>query len=351
MRARLKMPQKVLIALVALLTMGLLLAVGVWAYDDAQKDQIASGVKVGGVDVGGRDADSARKIIQKQVVAPLKQPVVVSYDGEEYRLSPKRLHEKADVDGMVQEAIDRSREGGLLDRVSRYASGGDVNVNLEPRVGYDKSAVKDFVHELADKIDQDPVDATVVPSGGRLQQEAGETGRAVDARDMTTAINTAARSPGRDEAIPAVVKTTKPEINKKDLAQAYPRYIYIDRGSYTLRFYHHLKLEKTYTLAVGQQGLETPAGLYHALDKQVNPSWHVPDSAWAGSLAGQVIPPGPADPLKARWIGIFDGAGIHGTDDIGSLGSAASHGCVRMSIPDVIDLYDRVEVGDPIYVG
>jgi lipoprotein-anchoring transpeptidase ErfK/SrfK len=344
------MHQKVLIALVALVTMGLLLAVGVWAYDDAQKDKIAPGVKVGGVDIGGRDADSARKIIEEQVVAPLKQPVVVSYDGKDYTLSPKQLHAHADVDGMVQEAIDRSRHGSIFDRVSRYASGGEVDENLEPRVGYDKSAVKNFVHGLADKIDQEPVNATVVPSGGRLQQEAGQPGRSVDEGQMTSAINHAARSPGRDETIPAVVETTKPEINKKDLAKAYPRYVYIDRGSYTLRFYSHLRLKKSYSIAVGQQGLETPAGLYHALDKQVNPSWHVPNSAWAGSLAGQVIPPGPSDPLKARWIGIFDGAGIHGTDDIGSLGSAASHGCVRMSIPDVIDLYDRVEVGDPIYV-
>jgi lipoprotein-anchoring transpeptidase ErfK/SrfK len=350
MRARLKMHQKVLIALAVLLTMGLVLAVGVWAYDDAQKDQIAPGVTVGGVDVGGRDADSARKIIEKQVVAPLKQPVVVSYDGKEYTLSPKRLHAKANVNGMVQEAIDRSREGSILDRVSRYASGGDVDVDLEPRVGYDKQAVKDFVNELSEKINQEAVDATVVPSGGRLQQEAGQPGHEVDASQMTDSINQAARSPGRDQAIPAVVTTTKPEINKKDLAKAYPRYVYIDRGSYTLRYYSHLRLKKTYSIAVGQQGLETPAGLYHALDKQVNPSWHVPNSAWAGDLAGQVIPPGPADPLKARWIGIFDGAGIHGTDDVGSLGSAASHGCVRMSIPDVIDLYDRVEVGDPIYI-
>jgi lipoprotein-anchoring transpeptidase ErfK/SrfK len=350
MRARLKMHQKVLIALAVLLTMGLVLAVGVWAYDDAQKDQIAPGVTVGGVDVGGRDADSARKIIEKQVVAPLKQPVVVSYDGKEYTLSPKRLHAKANVNGMVQEAIDRSREGSILDRVSRYASGGDVDVDLEPRVGYDKQAVKDFVNELSEKINQEAVDATVVPSGGRLQQEAGQPGQEVDASQMTDSINQAARSPGRDQAIPAVVTTTKPEINKKDLAKAYPRYVYIDRGSYTLRYYSHLRLKKTYSIAVGQQGLETPAGLYHALDKQVNPSWHVPNSAWAGDLAGQVIPPGPADPLKARWIGIFDGAGIHGTDDVGSLGSAASHGCVRMSIPDVIDLYDRVEVGDPIYI-
>jgi lipoprotein-anchoring transpeptidase ErfK/SrfK len=344
------MHQKFLIALVVLIAMGLLLAVGVWAYDDAQKDQIAPGVKVGGVDIGDRDADSARRIIEEQVVAPLKQPVVVSYDGKDYTLSPKRLHQHADVDGMVQDAIDRSREGTILDRVSRYASGGEVDANLEPRVGYDKSAVKNFVNELKEKIDQEPVNATVVPSGGRLQQEAGQPGQSVDASQMTAAINHAARSPGRDETIPAVVETTKPEINKKDLAQAYPRYVYIDRGSYTLRFYSHLRLKRSYPIAVGQQGLETPAGLYHALDKQVNPSWHVPNSAWAGDLAGQVIPPGPADPLKARWIGIFDGAGIHGTDDVGSLGSAASHGCVRMSIPDVIDLYDRVEVGDPIYV-
>ena len=350
MRANLKMHHKVLIALVALLTMGLLLAVGVWAYDDAQKDQIAPGVKVGGVDIGGRDADSARKIIKNQVVAPLKQPVVVSFDGKDYTLSPKQLHETANVDGMVQEAIDRSRQGNILDRVSRYASGGDVNVDLDPRIGYDKSAVKDFVNQLADEINQDPVNASVVPGGDRLQQEAGEPGRAVDMNRMTAAINGAARSPGRDQAIPAVVNTTKPEVNKKDLAQAYPRYIYIDRGSFTLRFYHHLRLKKTYPIAVGQQGLETPAGLYHALDKQIDPSWHVPNSAWAGSLAGQVIPPGPADPLKARWIGIFDGAGIHGTDELSSLGSAASHGCVRMAVPDVIDLYDRVEVGDPIYI-
>jgi lipoprotein-anchoring transpeptidase ErfK/SrfK len=76
----------------------------------------------------------------------------------------------------------------------------------------------------------------------------------------------------------------------------------------------------------------------------------VPNSAWAGSLAGRVIPPGPDDPLKARWIGITGGAGIHGTDQVGSLGSAASHGCIRMAIPDVIALYDRVPYGSKIYV-
>jgi lipoprotein-anchoring transpeptidase ErfK/SrfK len=350
MRARLNRSHKVAIALVALVTLGLLLAVGVWAYDDAQKDQIAPGVKVGGVDVGGRDADSARKIIKREVVAPLKQPVVVTYDGKSYTLSADQLNPRADIDGMVQEAIDRSRDGTIFDRVSRYASGGEVEANLPTRVDYDKKAVKDFVNQLAEDINQDPVNATVVPNGSRLAKQAGEPGLAVQKREMTEAINQAAQSPGRDQPVQALVKTTKPEITSKELAQAYPRYIYIDRASFTLRFYRNLKLQKTYTIAVGQVGYDTPAGLYHLQSKQVNPTWYVPDAAWAGDLAGQVIPPGPGNPLVARWMGIIDGAGIHGTNETGSLGSAASHGCIRMAVPEVIELYDRVDVGDPVYI-
>ena len=99
------------------------------------------------------------------------------------------------------------------------------------------------------------------------------------------------------------------------------------------------------------EGLETPEGLYEIEEKEENPVWHVPESDWAGSLAGQTIPPGPSNPIKARWMAIYEGAGIHGTEETESLGSAASHGCVRMAIPDVEELYDRVEVGTPIFIG
>src|SRR5512144_2386911 len=87
------MHQKVLIALAVLVGMGLLLAVGVWAYDNSQKDQIAPGIKVGGVEIGGRSQDEARKIIKNQVVAPLKQPVVVTYEGKDYSLCPSEHRE------------------------------------------------------------------------------------------------------------------------------------------------------------------------------------------------------------------------------------------------------------------
>jgi lipoprotein-anchoring transpeptidase ErfK/SrfK len=352
MRSRLKIHQKMLIAAAAAVTMLLLLAVAVWAYDDSQSERIAPGVTIGGVDIGDRDADSARKIIKREVVAPLKEPVVVSYEGEEYTIGPKQLKTSADIDGMVQDAIDASRDGGIIERISRYASGSEVDEDIEPRVDYDRGEVKQFVRELEENINQEPVNASIVPSEGgeKLRPESGHPGVALQTREMYEAINDAAASPGRDAAVEAVVVSTPPEITKKELAKAYPTYLTIDRGSFTLRLFKNLKMNREYTIAVGAAGYDTPTGLYYLQTKEVNPTWHVPDSGWAGSLAGQDIPPGPGNPLVARWMGIYDGAGIHGTYETGSLGSAASHGCIRMGVDDVVELFDKVSVGDPVYI-
>jgi lipoprotein-anchoring transpeptidase ErfK/SrfK len=350
MRANLNRHQKLLIALATIGTMMLLLAVGVWAYDNAQKDQIAHGVTIGGVDVGGRDTHSARKVIKREIVAPLQQPVVVDFGKEEFKISAKRLRQSADVQGMVDEAVEASREGGLLERLSRYASGSEVNVDLDPKVGYSEQAVEKFVAEIAAEVDRDPVNASIEPSGDRLSPEPGQKGIELQQDQMYDLVSEQVESPGRDQAVEAAVRKTTPEITQKELSKEYPRFITIDRSSFTLRFFRNLKLAQKYTIAVGAAGYDTPSGLYDIQTKEVDPVWHVPESDWTGSLAGQDIPPGPSNPLKERWMGIYDGAGIHGTDDIGSLGTAASHGCIRMSIPEVIELFDKVEVGDPVYV-
>jgi lipoprotein-anchoring transpeptidase ErfK/SrfK len=41
---------------------------------------------------------------------------------------------------------------------------------------------------------------------------------------------------------------------------------------------------------------------------------------------------------------------VHGTSDDASIGSNASHGCIRMHIPDVEELYPEVPIGSPIYI-
>jgi lipoprotein-anchoring transpeptidase ErfK/SrfK len=125
----------------------------------------------------------------------------------------------------------------------------------------------------------------------------------------------------------------------------------VDREAKILRLYKHLKLAHKYRIAVGRAGLETAAGRYKIVEKIVNPPWHVPNSDWAGDLAGQTIPPGdPQNPLEARWMGFHDGQGIHGTADVDSLGTAASHGCIRMAVPDVKRLYREVKVGTPLFL-
>ena len=202
-----------------------------------------------------------------------------------------------------------------------------------------------------------PATSIATPStraSSRAAASSSRSRRSPAARSTRTALRNDVVKALEDPAqrtVKADVEKVKPEVTTSEVADKYPTYLVVDRSNFTLSLYDHLKLEKQYTVAIGAVGFDTPTGLYHIQDKQVDPVWNVPDSDWAGSLAGQTIPPGPENPLKARWMGIYDGAGIHGTSDTASLGSAASHGCVRMSVPDVIDLYDRVDVGTPIYIG
>ncbi len=326
-------------------------AVGAYAYDNSRRDQIANGITVGGVDVGGLSGVEARALLRQQLVRPLTKPLTVRFDGETYSLTGRELKVRANINAMVNRALATSRDGGLPGRLVRYVTGDSVDEQIKPQITYSLPAINRFVREVASRIDQEPQDASVSASGASLNVVPGEPGRKVRDVLLTKKLRAAVTEATGPRTVTAVVHSTKPSVTTDEVASEYPTYLTLERASYTLRFWKDLKLVKSYTVAVGQVGLETPAGLYHIQDKQVDPTWNVPNSSWAGSLAGQSIPPGPSNPLKARWMGIFNGAGIHGTDETYSLGSAASHGCVRMSIPDVIDLYDRVDVGTPIYIG
>jgi len=345
------MGRKTKIAIVAGVIVLVLAAVGAYAYDSSQSDTIADGVAIGGVDVGGMDAAEAKRAVRRQLLAPLRHSIRVGYDGESWKLSGEALDVHADLDGAVDRALDKSRDGGLPGRLVRYVTGGEVDKAVSAKVTYSEPAVNRFVRKVADAVDREARDATVAASGSSLEVVPAEYGRKLRDKLLDRQLKAAVLNANADHTIAARTHSVKPEVTAGEVPSEYPSYLTLDRAGYTLRLWKDLKLAKSYTVAVGQVGLETPEGLYHIESKEVDPSWHVPNSDWAGDLAGQVIPPGPADPLKARWMGIFEGAGIHGTDDTGSLGSAASHGCVRMSIPDVEELYDQVEVGTPIYIG
>jgi lipoprotein-anchoring transpeptidase ErfK/SrfK len=326
-------------------------AVGAYAYDNSQKGKIADGVTIAGVDVGGLNAEEAEAAVRRHLLVPLRHSLKVGFDGETWALPGARLKVRANVDGAVERALEESQDGGLPTRLVRYVTGGEVDKPLSAQVTYSQPAINRFVRKVAGEVNREAENASVSPGPESLEVVAGQNGRKLRDNRLTGELEHAVLDAGAPHTVVAHVHTTNPEVTKDEVAAEYPSYLTLDRSTFQLRLWKHLKLAKTYTVAVGQEGLETPAGLYHIQEKEENPSWHVPDSAWAGDLAGQVIPPGPADPIKARWMGIFEGAGIHGTEEVESLGSAASHGCVRMSIPDVEELYDQVEVGTPIYIG
>ncbi len=345
------MGRKTSIAVIVAALVVVLGAAGAYAYDSSQKDKIADGVTIAGVDVGGLDEEEAAALVRHRLLAPLRHSLRVSFDGASWKLPGSQLKVRAQIDNAVAEAVSDSQDGGLPGRLVRYVTGGNVSESISPQVTYSQRAINRFVRRVAAEVNREPHDADVEATGDSLEVVAGENGRKLRDNLLTEDLNAAVLKANVPHAIVAKVHTTHPEVTKSEVAAEYPSYLTLDRSTFTLRLWENLKLAKTYTVAVGMEGLETPEGRYEIEEKEENPTWHVPDSAWAGSLAGTTVPPGPSNPIKARWMAIYEGAGIHGTEETESLGSAASHGCVRMAIPDVEELYDRVEVGTPIFIG
>jgi lipoprotein-anchoring transpeptidase ErfK/SrfK len=326
--------------------------VAAYAYDHARRDRIAPGVRIGGVDVGGLSVAAARQRIVARAVLPRRRTLTVHAHGHTFTLPASRSRVTADVDRVLGRALADSRRGWLGRRVADGLSAKRVDESLSMPIHYAPGVVAKLTARVAAAVRRSPVDASVKPTASGLSISHSHSGRALDARALKHKLAAALTSARRPASITATTHPVAPAVSTTQLAAKYPAYIIVDRKSHVLRFYEHLKAANTYPIAVGMQGLETPAGLYDVQWKETNPSWHVPNSAWAGSLAGKTIPPGPDDPIKARWMAFNGGAGIHGIDpsEYGSIGHDASHGCVRMRIPDVIALYARTPVHTPVYV-
>ena len=345
------MSRKVLIPVLAVIGVIALFAGAAFAWDQASSGKVAPGVDVAGVEIGGLTRDEAIAKLKREYLGELQQPVVASDGDREWKLTPEQANVSVNVDQSVDAALDRSRQENFVVRAYRSISGKPLGATVTPSVSYDRDAVSAYVRRVGKDVDIPARDASLDFGSGSPEPVASKDGKGLKAVKLRRQVRAALSTPGAPHDLKVQTKKLRAKVTTADLSKKYPTLIMVSRGGFQLTLYRNLKPVKTYPIAVGQAGLETPAGLYTIQDKQVNPVWHVPNSDWAGDLAGKSIPPGPDNPIKARWMGIAAGAGIHGTADEGSLGSAASHGCVRMAVSDVIDLFDRVEVGTPVYIG
>ncbi len=339
-----------LLAILALGALVLTAAGGLLVFDRSQRETLAEGVRIGGVDVGGLERDAAIRRLEERLVARLREPIRVDHGDHMWQLGPRESRLSANVVGSVDRALEHTRSDNLVVRAWRGLTGGAKPADLEPEVRYSKRAVVRLLDRIRATLEREPRDARLEFSAAGPRRVKGRTGLEVEASALHRQLREAIVSATADRRLVARTRKVQPTVTTGELAEKYGTVLFVDRPNFQLRLYKNLEQVKTYGIALGAAGQETPRGLYAIQNKAVDPVWNVPHSDWAGELAGRQIPPGPDNPIKARWLGIYDGVGIHGTADEGSIGSNASKGCIRMRVAEVKELYDRVPVGAAIYI-
>ena len=301
----------------------------------AQVQRIKPGISAAGVDLSGLTVPEAAARLD-QLLAPRYQgDMILGAAGIPWKLPMAEAKLKLDSVRTAKRAL--------------YAKAGVTTV--VPKLTHSRAAVRAFVERVAGRVRKAPKKASIKITVKHIFRERGHGGRVLPIAATRKAIDAQLDDPAAPRNVHVPLRRVRAKITFQNLARVYNTVLTIDRPNFKLRLFKGLKFRKSYGIAVGMAGLETPAGRYAIQNKQVNPAWHVPNSAWAGSLAGQVIPGGaPNNPLKARWLGIANGVGIHGTAEDWSIGTRASHGCIRMHVADVIDLFKRVPVGSPVLI-
>jgi lipoprotein-anchoring transpeptidase ErfK/SrfK len=98
----------------------------------------------------------------------------------------------------------------------------------------------------------------------------------------------------------------------------------------------------TFQVAVGAKVSPSPTGEFTIVSRVTNPTYY---------HRGTVIPAGRDNPVGTRWVGLtLKGYGIHGTNAPGSIGRAASHGCIRLRNRDVERLFTMLRIGDKVQI-
>jgi len=317
----------------ALLTALCLLALAAPA--GAQLTHIRPGISAAGVDLSGLDVPGASAKLDAELAPRLTGDLLIGVAGRPWTLKMADAKLKLDSERTAKRAL--------------YAKA-DVT-QVAPAITHSRAAVRTFVEDIAKKVDKPARDARIKITLRHIFRERSRYGHGLDVDAARKAIDAALDDPAAPRVLHQKLTKVRAKVNANDLARVYNTVITIDRDHFKLRLFKALKFRKSYPVAVGQPAYPTPTGRFSITSKQVNPVWSVPNSPWAGELQGTVVEGGSAaNPLKARWMGIANGVGIHGTGEDYSIGTRASHGCIRMHVADVIDLFKRVPVGTPVLI-
>jgi lipoprotein-anchoring transpeptidase ErfK/SrfK len=301
--------------------------------------RIAAGVSAGGVDLSGLTVLQAAAKLKATVTPVLQTDVTLGAAGRPFRLRAATAKIELNATRTAQAALTALPPGAV--------AGSADAVPLV--VQHSHGAVKAFAERVARAVQRRPRNATGHIGLRRITIRRARVGHRLDVAATRKLVDAALDDPTAPKVLHQRLSRWSPAVNANDLRRRWSTVITVDKSAFKLRLFKGLKVVKSYPVAVGQPAYPTPSGLFAITSKQVNPTWSVPNSPWAGELQGTTVEGGSAaNPLKARWMGIANGVGIHGTGEDYSIGSAASHGCIRMHVADVIALFERVPVGTPV---
>jgi lipoprotein-anchoring transpeptidase ErfK/SrfK len=285
---------------------------------------VPPGVRLGGLNVGNLSIEQARTAIDWWYNRPLR---FVFY-GKHWTVRPEALGASIDT----TQALDRALKANAGEQVALY-----------PTIDRDKLAR--YARALDRQLSIPATDASATLTAALTPVlHAGKPG--VQIRPVATRlrIEAALRLAHRPLLRP-VAKTVAPSVTRSDFGVV----VVIHRGSNEMHVFNGTRPWRTFGVATGQSIYPTPLGTWHVADMQRNPWWRPPDSPWAQGL--KPIPPGPGNPLGTRWMGLdAAGVGMHGTPDDASIGYSASHGCIRMHIPDAEWLFTHAHIGTPVFI-
>jgi lipoprotein-anchoring transpeptidase ErfK/SrfK len=338
------------VAVVAIAVGIVLLALGgvalaAYRYDRATADTILPGVAVAGVEVGGMTRAEAVVAVETVAAVRLDTPISIAALDDNWTASPAELGQSADVEAAVDRAIEVSESTGFFARVWHRLRDEPVDIAVDLPFETTGTSVQTLVSMIASEIASEPRDASVSVVEGETVFVHSRPGHALGTNVAFRRLLATLDGGAIEVRLP--VKVVRPAVPDAKLGKT----IIVDRTTNELYFYNRFDLVHTYHVATAAAGYVTPAGDWTIVDKQEYPTWYNPaPDTWGADLPAS-IPPGPGNPLGTRALYLnAPGIRIHGTYDVGSIGTYASHGCIRMLIADVEALYPLVPIGARVIV-
>ncbi len=310
----------------------------------APEPVIPWGAKAAGLDLGGMTLSQAAAHLDATFSTTMAKPV-------ELRVAGHRSTLKLPSIGFVFDPLKTARRAYSAATSAPPAPDGTYPVDVALHVTYDSDKLAAFIAKVDKGSRVRPRNARLRMTVRRMILRRAVMGWSIDEKALAVALDALLADPHVVRIVRMERDRVPPKVNANDLRRQHRTVLTIDRAHFKLRYFRNLKWRRTYGIAVGAPGYETPTGRFTIHNKAVNPAWSAPDEPWAGAYRNEVVEGGSAEnPLKARWMGVVGGVGIHGTAAESSIGTAASHGCIRMRVADVIALYPKVPIGTAVLI-